>query len=76
VDAVLCLALNGKLTFHSYMDRLGADEERFVLLAMHQALLETHTAGARVRWHWRVGADRMPQLSPAVPGPGGDINLS
>ena len=32
--------LHGDLTYHSSMDRLGADEERFVLLAMHQTLVE------------------------------------
>ena len=39
-----CLAeervLNGDLTCHSSLARLGADEERFVLLAMHQTLVE------------------------------------
>jgi small GTP-binding protein len=32
--------LNGDLTYHSSMARLDADEERFVLLAMHQTLVE------------------------------------
>jgi small GTP-binding protein len=32
--------LNGDLTYHSSMARLGADEERFILLAMHQTLVE------------------------------------
>jgi small GTP-binding protein len=32
--------LNGDLTYHSSMARLEADEERFVLLAMHQILVE------------------------------------
>ena len=32
--------LNGDLTYHSSIARLGADEERFVLLAMHQTLVE------------------------------------
>jgi small GTP-binding protein len=32
--------LNGDLTYYSSMTRLGADEERFVLLAMHQTLVE------------------------------------
>jgi small GTP-binding protein len=32
--------LNGDLTYHSSMTRLEADEERFVLLAMHQTLVE------------------------------------
>ncbi|MGH6693405.1 MAG: hypothetical protein ACREF4_22275, partial [Gammaproteobacteria bacterium] len=32
--------LNGDLTYHSSMPRLEADEERFVLLAMHQTLVE------------------------------------
>ena len=32
--------LNGDLTYHSSMPRLAADEERFVLLAMHQTLVE------------------------------------
>jgi hypothetical protein len=32
--------LNGKLTYQSSIDRLGTDEERFVLLAMHQTLVE------------------------------------
>jgi hypothetical protein len=32
--------LNGELTYHSSMERLEADEERFVLLAMHQTLVK------------------------------------
>jgi small GTP-binding protein len=32
--------LNGDLTYHSSIKRLEADEERFVLLAMHQSLVE------------------------------------
>jgi WD40 repeat protein len=32
--------LTGTLTYHSSLDRLGAEEERFVLLAMHQILVE------------------------------------
>jgi small GTP-binding protein len=32
--------LNGDLTYHSSMARLEADEERFILLAMHQTLVE------------------------------------
>jgi Domain of unknown function (DUF4365)/Ras family len=32
--------LNGDLTYHSSLARLEADEERFVLLAMHQMLVE------------------------------------
>jgi small GTP-binding protein len=32
--------LNGDLTYHSSMERLEADEERFVLLAMHQTLVK------------------------------------
>jgi small GTP-binding protein len=32
--------LNGDLKYHSSMARLAADEERFVLLAMHQTLVE------------------------------------
>lgn len=32
--------LNGELTYHSSMARLEAYEERFVLLAMHQTLIE------------------------------------
>src|SRR5207248_9680738 len=32
--------LSGDLTYHSSMTRLEADDERFVLLAMHQILLE------------------------------------
>jgi small GTP-binding protein len=39
-----CLAedrvLNGDLTYYSSLARLGADEERFILLAMHQTLVE------------------------------------
>ncbi len=43
--------LRGDLTYHSSLPRLGPDEERFVLLAMHQTLVERglcmrqHTAG-------------------------------
>lgn len=32
--------LNGDLTYHSSLERLPADEERFILLAMHQTLVE------------------------------------
>ena len=32
--------LDGDLTYHSSIERLEADEERFVLLAMHQTLVE------------------------------------
>lgn len=32
--------LNGDLTYHSSIERLGVDEERFILLAMHQMLVE------------------------------------
>jgi small GTP-binding protein len=32
--------LTGGLTYHSSIERLGADDERFVLLAMHQTLVE------------------------------------
>ena len=32
--------LNGNLAYHASVERLGADEERFVLLAMHQTLVE------------------------------------
>jgi small GTP-binding protein len=32
--------LNGDLTYYSSMARLGVDEERFILLAMHQTLVE------------------------------------
>src|SRR5262249_23268759 len=32
--------LNSELTYHSSIARLEADEERFVLLAMHQTLVE------------------------------------
>ena len=32
--------LNGKLTYHSSVTRLASDEERFILLAMHQTLIE------------------------------------
>jgi small GTP-binding protein len=39
-----CLAeervLNGDLTYHSSIERLGDDEERFILLAMHQTLVK------------------------------------
>jgi hypothetical protein len=34
------LVLNGKLTYQSSLERLDANEERFVLLAMHQTLIE------------------------------------
>src|SRR5438270_3402852 len=45
--------LNGSLTYHSSMARLEADEERFVLLAMHQTLLER---GLCLREHTDQGA--------------------
>lgn len=32
--------LNGDLIYHSSMERLESDEERFILLAMHQTLVE------------------------------------
>jgi small GTP-binding protein len=45
--------LNGDLTYHSSIERLGADEERFVLLAMHQTLVER---GLCLREHTDTGA--------------------
>ena len=45
--------LNGDLTYHSSMARLEADEERFVLLAMHQTLVER---GLCLREHTGEGA--------------------
>lgn len=45
--------LNGDLTYHSSMARLEADEERFVLLAMHQALVERGLACASTRTRGR-----------------------
>ena len=44
--------LNGDLTYHSSMARLEADEERFVLLAMHQTLVER---GLCLREHTEKG---------------------
>jgi small GTP-binding protein len=44
--------LGGKLTYHSSMQRLEGDEERFVLLAMHQILLER---GLCLREHTELG---------------------
>jgi hypothetical protein len=45
--------LKGNLTYHSSIERLGADEERFVLLAMHQTLVER---GLCLREHTDQGA--------------------
>ena len=45
--------LNGDLTYHSSMARLGTDEERFILLAMHQILVER---GLCLREHTDKGA--------------------
>jgi small GTP-binding protein len=45
--------LNGDLKYHSSMARLKADEERFVLLAMHQTLVER---GLCLREHTDKGA--------------------
>jgi len=45
--------LNGQLTYHSSMKRLEADEERFVLLAMRQTLVER---GLCLREHTDKGA--------------------
>ena len=45
--------LNGDLTYHSSIARLEADEERFVLLAMHQTLVER---GLCLREHTHKGA--------------------
>jgi small GTP-binding protein len=45
--------LNGDLKYHSSMARLEADEERFVLLAMHQTLVER---GLCLREHTDKGA--------------------
>jgi small GTP-binding protein len=45
--------LNGNLTYHSSMARLDGDEERFVLLAMHQTLVER---GLCLREHTDQGA--------------------
>ena len=36
--------LKGDLAYESSMPRLGGDEERFVLLAMHQTLVERASA--------------------------------
>jgi small GTP-binding protein len=44
--------LNGNLTYHSSIDRLDMDEERFVLLAMHQTLVER---GLCLREHTEKG---------------------
>lgn len=44
--------LNGDLTYHSSMERLEADEERFVLLAMNQTLVER---GLCLRQHTDTG---------------------
>ncbi|HEX8097078.1 MAG TPA: GTP-binding protein, partial [Pyrinomonadaceae bacterium] len=44
--------LNGQLTYHSSMARLDSDEERFVLLAMHQTLVER---GLCLREHTDTG---------------------
>jgi small GTP-binding protein len=44
--------LNGDLAYHSTMVRLGADEERFILLAMHQTLVER---GLCLREHTDTG---------------------
>jgi small GTP-binding protein len=45
--------LKGELTYHSSMKRLETDEERFVLLAMHQTLVER---GLCLREHTEKGA--------------------
>ncbi|HEY0100016.1 MAG TPA: TIR domain-containing protein [Pyrinomonadaceae bacterium] len=45
--------LNGDLKYHSSIERLGDDEERFVLLAMHQTLVER---GLCLREHTDQGA--------------------
>jgi small GTP-binding protein len=44
--------LKGDLKYHSSAERLGADEERFVLLAMHQTLVER---GLCLREHTDTG---------------------
>jgi small GTP-binding protein len=44
--------LNGDLTYHSSIERLGSDEERFILLAMHQTLVER---GLCLREHGDTG---------------------
>jgi small GTP-binding protein len=44
--------LRGDLTYHSSMERLPAEEERFVLLAMHQTLVER---GLCLREHTEIG---------------------
>jgi hypothetical protein len=44
--------LNGALTYHASMPRLETDEERFVLLAMHQTLVER---GLCLREHTEAG---------------------
>jgi small GTP-binding protein len=44
--------LGGDLTYHSSMKRLPAEEERFVLLAMHQTLVER---GLCLREHTEIG---------------------
>ena len=45
--------MNGDLTYHSSIERLAADEERFVLLGMHQTLVER---GLCLREHTHTGA--------------------
>jgi len=47
------LVLGGNLAYQSYMQRLPNDEERFVLLAMHQTLLER---GFCLREHTEKGS--------------------
>jgi hypothetical protein len=44
--------LTGDLTYHSSIGRLGADEERFILLAMHQTLVQR---GLCLREHTEQG---------------------
>jgi small GTP-binding protein len=45
--------LSGDLAYHSSMERLAADEERFILLAMHQILIER---GLCLREHTAKGS--------------------
>jgi small GTP-binding protein len=45
--------LNGDLTYHSSIERLEVDEERFILLAMHQTLVER---GLCLRQHTDKGS--------------------
>ena len=73
--------LKGDLAYESSMPRFAGDEERFVLLAMHQTLVERGRTGGVFRFGGRDGggggrrlsgnANGVPIIQPGVARSGG-----